>query len=152
MTTVSVEAAVAELQKLVGMESAPESYPVEKGHIRRFAEAIGDASPLFSDEVAARKSRYGSIIAPPTFLRNCSPGPMPQPIRSPLTRNLDGGSDWEYLEPVRPGDTITAVQKFAEVTTQQSRLGTLVIMARETRYINQLGQLVAVQRSHTMSY
>ncbi|MBM3946057.1 MAG: MaoC family dehydratase [SAR202 cluster bacterium] len=152
MTTPSIEAVAAELQQLVGMESAAASYLVEKGHIRRFAEAIGDPNPLFSDGAAARKGPYGGIIAPPTFLRNCSPGPFSQPIRVPLARNLDGGSDWEYLEPIRPGDTITAVQRFAAVTTRQSRLGTMIIMSRETRYTNQFGKLVAIQRSHGMSY
>ena len=152
MTTVDATAALEEIKKLVGMESAPASYLIEKGHVRRFAEAIGDPSPLFSDEVKARQSRYGGIIAPPTFLRNCPSGPFPLPIRSPFTRALDGGSDWEYFEPVRPGDTITSVQKFSGVETRQSRLGTMMITARETRYTNQLGQLVAVQRSHGISY
>jgi len=33
----------------LGVESAPVSYDVEKGAIRKFAEAIGDDDPIYSD-------------------------------------------------------------------------------------------------------
>lgn len=150
--TPDVERAIAELKRLVGLESAAMTYEVEQGHIRRFAEAIGDPNPLWTREVVARKSRYGGIIASPTFLRTCPAGSFPQPVRSPFARNLDAGSEWEYFEPVRLGDRITAQQQLAEVSERESRLGSMVTMARETRYVNQLGQLVAVQRSTVYSY
>ena len=53
----------------IGQESPPEFMDVEKGHVRAFAEAIEDPNPLWSDDVQARKSRFGGIVAPPTFLR-----------------------------------------------------------------------------------
>ena len=40
---------------LIGRESEPTSIEVEKGAIRRFAEALGDANPLALDEAAARR-------------------------------------------------------------------------------------------------
>lgn len=141
-----------ELRNAVGVESDPVVYQVEKGHVARFAEAIEDPNPVYSEEVEARRSRYGGIIAPPTFFRAFRPGPPKVPIESPFKRNLDGGSDWEYHEPIRPGDTITVTQKLANVTQRQSRLGPMIIMTRETTYVNQFGQLVAVQRSTGLSY
>ena len=34
--------------------------------IRKFADGIGDPNPLWSDEEYARKTRYGSMTAPPS--------------------------------------------------------------------------------------
>ena len=141
-----------ELRNAIGIESEAATYQVEKGHVIRFAEALEDANPLYQDEAAARKSRYGGIVAPPTFFRTMQSGAARVPVESPFKRNLDGGSDWEFFEPVRTGDFITVTQKLASVVQRQSRLGPMIVMTRETRYVNQLGELVAVQRSTGLSY
>jgi len=50
---------VEKFRELVGVESEPQVWEVEKGHIRRHAEAVGDPNPLWRDEAYARKTRYG---------------------------------------------------------------------------------------------
>ena len=59
----------------VDVESEPVTHEVEKGAIIRFAQAIGDPSPIYNDERAARSTRYGGLVAPPTFLRSMMSGP-----------------------------------------------------------------------------
>ncbi len=140
------------LLEAIGVESDPITYEIEKGHIARFAESIGDENPLFSDEIKARNSRYGGIIAPPTFYRALRPGSLPESAESPFTRNLDAGSDWEFFEPIRPGDRITVTIKLADVVEREGRLGKMIIITRETRYENQLGQIVATQKTNGISY
>lgn len=49
------------LKDLMGQELENEPFEVEKGHIRRFAEAIGDSNPWFRDPEYARKTRFGGI-------------------------------------------------------------------------------------------
>ena len=56
-------------EQAIGTESEPVTVDVEKGAILKFAQAIGDENPLWNDEAAARRTRYGGLIAPPTFLR-----------------------------------------------------------------------------------
>ena len=56
-----------DMRAVVGVESDPITYEVEKGAIVKFAQAIGDNNPIFNNEEAARDSAYGGIIAPPTF-------------------------------------------------------------------------------------
>ena len=56
-----------ELRKLVGVESEPEVWEIEKGAIIKFAQSVEDRNPLWNDEGEARKTRYGGMIAPPTF-------------------------------------------------------------------------------------
>jgi len=140
------------LLNAVGIESQPITYEIEKGHIARFAEAIGDDNPAYNDEISARKSSYGSIIAPPTFCRALRPGDLPKAAESPFSRNLDAGSDWNYFEHIRPGDRITVTIKLANVVEREGRLGKMIIITRETSYVNQLGQIVATQKTNGISY
>ena len=51
----------------IGRESKPALNEVEKGAIRRFAEALGETNPIYFEEAAARAAGYRSIVAPPTF-------------------------------------------------------------------------------------
>ena len=51
----------------IGRESKAALNEVEKGAIRRFAEALGETNPIYFEEAAARAAGYRSIVAPPTF-------------------------------------------------------------------------------------
>ena len=42
-------------------------FPVEEGHVRVFARALGDNNPVYRDPDLAARSRFGAIVAPPTF-------------------------------------------------------------------------------------
>jgi acyl dehydratase len=141
-----------EARKMIGKESAPYTVEVERGAIRRFAEAIGDPNPVFNDEKAARHTRFGSMIAPPTFGRSLGGGFFNVPLEMKTFRGLDGGSEWEYFEPIRPGDRITVVSKLADLRESAGRLGPMVFIVTETRYTNQFGQLCTIQRSTAIRY
>ena len=141
-----------EMRAAVGVESESLTHEVEKGAIAKFAQAIGDDNPLYTDEEAARRSRYGGIIAPPTFFRSMPSGPMKVDVSSPYSANLDGGSEWEYFEPVRPGDRITVTTMVSNVFERAGRLGNMLFIQRETKYVNQFGSTVAIQRTTGISY
>ncbi|HAL47340.1 MAG TPA: MaoC family dehydratase [Dehalococcoidia bacterium] len=140
------------MRAAINVESEPYTNAVEQGAIEKFARAIGDTNPLFSDEAAARKSRYGGIIGPPTFFRSLRSGPSKVDVQSPYPANLDGGSEWEYFEPVRPGDRITVTTYLANAFERAGRLGNMLFMVRETKYVNQFDTVVALQRSTGISY
>ncbi len=141
-----------EMRGAIGVESVPVTQEIEKGAIIRFAQAIGDPNPLFTDEAAARRSRYGGIIAPPTFLRSIIAGPPTVEFDIPYSANLDGGSEWEYFEPVRPGDRITHTVRITDVFERQGRLGNMLFVIREGRYVNQFGTLAALERNTGINY
>lgn len=125
---------------------------VERGHIRRFAEAIGDNNPLFTEEGIASRSRYGGIVAPPTFLRAVSLDLVDIPELAPATAILDGGSEWEYFQPVYVGDVINGVTRVVKISQRNLRVGPAVFLVLETVYTNQHGQMLAVQRSTIIRY
>ncbi|MCY4652408.1 MAG: MaoC family dehydratase N-terminal domain-containing protein [Dehalococcoidia bacterium] len=141
-----------EMRAAVGVESEVYVNDVEKGAIIKFAQAIGDDNPIYTDEEAARQSRYGGLVAPPTFFRSLRSGEMKVDVKSPYSANLDGGSEWEYYEPVRPGDRIAVSTKISDMYERQGRLGNMLIVQRETKYVNQFGTTVAIQRTTGISY
>lgn len=139
-------------QQAIGLEGPPTVNEVEKGAIIKFAEAIGDENPLFNDEAAARKGQYGGIVAPPTFLRLAVSVRPEIPFDVPFDRRLDGGSEWEYFQPVRPGDRITTVSRITDLVERQGRLGTMIITTVVTTYTNQFNELAATQTTTSLRY
>ena len=126
------------MREAVGRAGAPRTAAIERGAIARFAEAIGDPNPAYPD------------VAPPTFLRSLGGSAPDLPGAEAFPRVLDGGSEWTYHVPVRPGDEITAVPTLEALAEREARLGTMLIATYATAYTNQRGELVATQRSTTI--
>ena len=138
-----------ELRNMVGVAAEPEVFEVEKGHIRRFAKAVGDPNPLWQDEAYARKSRYGSIISPPMFLQDEGKNKFADrlmEIISPLGF-LNGGLDIEFYKPMIPGDMITTQAKLSDLYEKQGKTGKLLFMVVEVTFTNQRGELVSISRN-----
>jgi acyl dehydratase len=135
-------------EQSIGVESAPTYTEVEKGHIGRFAEAIGDDNPAYTEGTA----ETGGIVAPPTFLRAMRAVRPELPFEVPFTRLLDGGSDWEYFEHVRPGDVITAVGRVEDIRERTGSIGQMLITTIKVTYRNQTGAVVATQTSTSIRH
>lgn len=138
------------VEALIGRELICESWEVEKGAIARHAQAVDDPNPLWQDERYARQTRFGSIIAPPTFVASQHGDELLEKIATlnlPFTRILNGGNEIELFQPVRPGDMITARGKLAEAKLRQGSQGRLLFIVLEMTYTNQMGEAVAVCRN-----
>lgn len=44
------------------------NFPIEAGHIMLFARSVGDMNPIYHDADYAKKTEFGGVIAPPTFV------------------------------------------------------------------------------------
>ncbi len=139
-------------RQAIGLEGPPFTTEIEKGAIIKFAQAIEDDNPLFNDEAAARAGRFGGLIAPPTFLRSVRTSRPDIPFDVPFNNALDGGSEWEYFEPVRPGDRITAVSRISDILERTGRMGVMIITTTVTTYRNQFDQVVATQTATGIRY
>lgn len=142
-----------EMKKLIGVESKPVIYEVEAGAIRRFAEAIADPNPLYYDEEYAKKSRYGKMIAPPTFFGWPTKEAPRTEIIGPFKSVLNGGNEVEYTRPVYAGDRLVATTKVVSLQDRDGRLGKMLITVRETTYKDaKNGELVAKARGTLITY
>ncbi len=144
-----------ELKALVGKEFPPTTWEVTKGDIIRFAQAIEDPNPLWNDEKQARRSRYGGLIAPPTFLAslvNEETTRLLFNMPTPLKRVLNGGNELESYQPIRPGDRITVTEKVVNLREGQGTLGHMLFIITEVTYTNQFGEAVARGRNTFIRY
>jgi acyl dehydratase len=143
------ESIVEEFLKLVGEEQEPEVWDAEKGHIKRFAQAIGDPNPLWQDMAHARKSRYKNVIGPPLYLIDVGLVKLVDRLvdMAPLKANINGGTEIEYFKPIEAGDTVTTVAKLADVQEKMGKTGSLIFLSVEVTYTNQRGELVAKCRN-----
>ncbi|OLC25911.1 MAG: hypothetical protein AUJ02_10045 [Chloroflexi bacterium 13_1_40CM_3_65_12] len=124
--------AVDRLRSRIGHTVAPISATVEAGHLKRFTEAIGDPNPRWNTE------------APPTYLVALVPASMHLAEAEEYGKGwLNGGNRFEYVEPVRVGDRITATARVADVYEKTGSSGSLLFIIFETDYVNQHGRTVA---------
>ncbi len=141
------------MREAIGVASEPCSLEVEKGDVMRYARATGETDLLFLDEAAARGTRYGGIVAPPTYLIVMRPQLAGRlNLESPYPKSLDGGTRWTYVAPIRPGDRITATAKLVELYEREGRLGTMLFQVIEIEYTDQFGQRVVSERDTHIRY
>lgn len=123
---------------------AKEQYNTEatKDAIKHYAEGIGDLNPLWLDEEYAKKSCYGCIIAPSTFLDSCSG--RAGPAGFPGIHGLYSGAHWFFYKPVRRNDTIIASGGIYDVVEKKSTFARRTFISTHFHnFRNQDGELVA---------
>ena len=130
--------------QLIGTESAPCDFDVEKGAIRRFAEAVGDENPLYLDEAYARTQGFASVIAPPTFPTTFR---VPLPIRIEISRTLHGEQEYTYTRPIVAGETIRCVSRLVDVYEKHGSLGEMTFLVTEVTGTDQRGEVVFTAKS-----
>lgn len=93
------------LKESIGKRSNKVKNFVERGMVKRFAEAIGDSHPLFIDEAAGARSRYKQNIAPPTFPRVFDYGTI-HGLDLPAKGLIHGEQTYRYERPLLVGEEI----------------------------------------------
>ena len=100
---------------------ASEPYEVSRELIRRFATAIGDANPAYTDVAAAKALGHPDVIAPPTFLtvltfRYAMEGPVVDPaLGLNYALVVHGEQKFVHHRPVRAGDVLKVTSSVADI-------------------------------------
>lgn len=132
-----------EVMNQKGMELPPKTVEVGKGAIQDFAEAIGDDNPIYHDEKYAKRSHYGAIVAPPTFLVKLTIG-LAEYYKWDFGRvGIHGGEEYEYFKPIKAGDTVTCKTKIADIYEKEGRKGRMAFMILRSTLEDQHGEIVA---------
>lgn len=151
----------AEVRALVGKKLPPKkSTVVTAQDIRKYCEATGDINPLYTDESYARKGPNGGIVAPPTyyqvmldFLTVGAFAPVQPGVDTDqeiawfkktlkVGRALDATQTMEFLDPIRPGDVLSAQVRIARIGQKQLRVGPAFLVTLERTCTNQNGKAV----------
>ena len=114
--------------------SASWSKTITMADIRAFAALTGDENPLHVDEAFARTTRFGRPSAHGMLVASL--------ISTVLSRSLPGpgtiylSQSLEFVRPVYPGDTITALVEVTEIRDDKP------VVTLITRCVNQHGEEV----------
>lgn len=142
------ENSLAEARRLIGVDYrwAQSTIEITRDAIADFCNYMGSSNPLFLDERYARKTRWAGIIAPPAMVG--------QAIIAPGLRGIQwiyAGSEWEFFQPMRPGDVIAQRGKLIDAAARSGRtVPYMILQTGEVLCTNQHGELVARTNVHCM--
>ena len=138
----------AELDRaLIGSSAAPFDVDVEKGAIRRYAEAIGETSGIYFDEAFARSLGYLGIVAPPTFPTTFRPPSKPAWILGlDEGRFLAGEQGFRYRRPILAGDRLQCELRLVDVQDKRSSKGDMALIIQDLIVTAPSGDMVCVNR------
>jgi acyl dehydratase len=137
-------------KSIIGKEYPAFTVEVEKRWVRSFAEAIGETSPVYFDESAAKTAGYRSLPAPPTFpfaiIMECNQSFMLlDELGIDKRRAMHAEQTFVYHSDLCAGDVITGRQKVIDVYDKKN--GALEFLVTEIRLDNQRGESVCDLRT-----
>ncbi len=144
--------ALDSLRKRIGVPientAEPWCYEATRDNIRHYAHGIGDDNPLWCDPAYAAKTRYGGIIALPSFLFATSRIVSGYVGGLPGVHAMWAGAEWTWHRPVLRNDTITTEASLKELIEHQTRFaGRAIQQIYRVKFFNQRGDEVAEAES-----
>ena len=158
------------LEKYVGRPMGPSSVapdPVNVPMIRHWVDALDDRNPVYLDEEAARRTRFGGIVAPPAMLQAwtmprpkikgiaerggaptemASDNPIPVLDEAGYVGTLATNSELEFFRYLRPGDLLHASNEVESISPRkQTGLGLGYFVTWVTTYQTDAGEVVGRQ-------
>jgi acyl dehydratase len=122
----------------------PWCHEATRDNIRHYAHGIGDDNPLWCDPSYAAKTRYGDVIALPSFLFACSRIVSGYVGGLPGVHAMWAGADWRWHRIVQRNDVLTTTAHLKDLIEHETRFaGRAVQQVYHVKFFNQTGDLVA---------
>lgn len=139
-------------ESLKGKEYQPVTVVVDRDHVLRFAEAIGEDDPVFRDPEAARAAGHPEQLAPPTFVTTMQITTSGQVVVDPdlgldYSMVVHGEQAYEWRRPVRLGDVLSAVPRIVDIYSKGPN--EFLVIQAEIR--DETGETVVVGRTTLLS-
>ena len=137
---------------LIGKEYEEVSVSVTRERSLAFADAIGERSPVFREQLAARKLGFDEQFAPPTFpvalqIQASRQVANDSDLGLDYTRVVHGEQEFEWLRPILIGDELSAVPRIADIKSK----GPLEFLVIESEIKDAGGEVVVKARSVLIS-
>ena len=151
------------LKAFVGIEIGPPEVArdaVNESMIRAWCDAMGDRNPVYTDPEAAKRSRHGGIVAPPTMLQawilpgiamadtEREPADKQEELHalfeqygytSPVATNCEQG----YTRYLEPGDVVSARTTIESISDEKATgVGIGYFIDTRTSFLDQKGDEV----------
>jgi len=117
--------------------------------IRRYANGLGDANPLWHSEDRGHTSVYGGSIAPPSFLNAVSEGQAI--VGLPGLIATFTGAEWEWFRVIRSGDRFSVTNQLLPLRDKTRANGPRqYLQSGVLRYMDPSGAVVGECTWHMM--
>lgn len=152
-----------EIRNYIGMETELQLAcdPVERGAVRRYAQAIMDNDPIYMDEAVLAGTRYRKPVAPPLFpnamwrlpfgerdlvqeraedpdfdgaVGSSTLGLPPLPL--PNSALLNGGSEVELFRFAEHGERIWLKSRYLDIYEKETSKGVMLFVVIETDFLD----------------
>lgn len=146
------DAELARMRAAIGREAPVPAWnsAATEDAIWHFALGVGDDNPLWWNRAYARRTAWGEMFAPPTFLYSCASGPRFDPEPAGVEGFLPGvlglwASDrWVWHRPTWADEPVQAVGSLYDVAERSSRFaGRSVAQTDLTRFTGADGEPIA---------
>lgn len=117
------------IKELIGKQSEPVKNTVERGAVKKFAQAIGDPAPIYINEAAGRNSKYKRNIAPSTFPVTFDFGSISE-LKLPNKGLIHGEQSFHYKRPLLVGEDVYChmeIKDYVEKKGSNGYLGFLIL-------------------------
>ncbi|PYE25475.1 acyl dehydratase [Paraburkholderia silvatlantica] len=158
-----------EIRSMIGLETEVQRCcdVVERGAVRRYAQAVMDRDPIYMDPEFAAATRYRTPVAPPLFpsamlrlpfgaqdllherctdpdfdgvVGSSSFGLPPLPlVNSPI---VNGGTEVEFIRYVNHGEEIFLIARYKDITERETKAGWALFVQYECDFVDRDHQLV----------
>jgi acyl dehydratase len=156
-----------ERDDVVGRPTGTARVVIERGPVRKFAEAVHNDSPVYQDAAAARAAGFADIPIPPTYTFSSArywgafPGDQPpdptngaSPTMEIIGKLMAGGGmvlhgeqEFTYHRPVVVGEELTAEGRIVDFYSKESSSGAVMtFLVTEDVYRDADGHDVLTQR------
>ncbi len=142
------EEGLDDLRKRLGVKIEntiePWNHEATRDNIRHYAHGIGDDNPLWCDPEYAGNTRYGTIVALPSFLFSTDRIVSGYCGGLPGVHAMWAGASWNWHKPVLRNDEIHTESHLKELIEHQTRFaGRSFQQIYHVDFYNQNGDLVA---------
>ena len=133
---------------MIGRELSRGSATVTAEHVANFADALGDPNPAYRGAEATTPLTY-----PIAFMTQGMSGGMETFLELGLNfmTLVHGEQEFEYLRPIRVGETLTLDTRIGDVYEKTGSNGTLDFVVLETELKDAAGKVVCYSRNTLIS-
>jgi len=115
---------------------------VSADNVRQFCSGLSDLNPLYTDADYAAGTRFGGLVAPPTFLYSIDRGHVAPRLRG--VQWIYAGAGWEWFKPLTLGMEIRSKARLIDARfVKGQRADRMILQEGEVLYEDQDGDAVA---------
>lgn len=140
------EGSLEEARELIGVWLRRDHFRwndfVASDSIRQYCHGVSDTNPLWLDADYAKGTRFGGIVAPPTYLYTIDRGHVAPKLRG--VQWIYAGADWEWYLPLHDGQRITSKARLIDARwVEGKRARRMILQEGEILYETEDGRLAA---------